>query len=299
MSNVKTSNNVVRLLIVVGFFNFVVSSLLYAVTLDGGAYILDTKNYFGKIVIEGSARAGGSQPDYLLDLTKGSELRKKIAQVKEEVLADKNFVTFNLWQDLAGALQNSNLEIISNLIKKTFPRRTYECSVRSNINLNYQRLGVSAPFEEYIINNTGCCREYSILSHLVFNELEIPSVWVYTKTIINNVDFHDHGFNLVAVNSDSKSFHLIFFDPYFKKLNFKLVDEVIKYSKFKLRGYPKVELEDEKLENSVAFFSNGQKLERYIKSIAHWVCPLIFKQQEDIDWISRFKLAVASSAMFR
>lgn len=139
-------------------------------------------------VLEGSARYGGLQPDYLLDW---------------DHLAFENLKGFTeRLKPLDLPLWDKIEKLRKYMTQELLPWNDYKDPEYLKLIKSYKKAGKNIPLSRYVFCGAGVCREHAIIMHFALRELGIESRYVYAEVTYGHesrgdVVKEDHAFNVI------------------------------------------------------------------------------------------------------
>lgn len=159
--------------------------------------------------VEGSLRAGGTQPDYFVDLysPEFGPLLRFARQMRDSRIA--------YWDRISRLLTHIREDVLRG---KDYDDPRYVELVR-----HHRELDQDVPLSRYIGVSAGVCREYALITHLALKAAGIPNQHVYA-TIHHSkngrIFLEDHGFTVIRHEGEEWVV-----DAYFDSFNgFRLSD---------------------------------------------------------------------------
>lgn len=140
-------------------------------------------------IVEGSAKYGGLQPDYLLDpshpnLKPLMDFSASLAQTPME-----------FW---------GKVELIQNYIKNfVLVERSYTTPAYLNLMAKYRRLNKPVPIGEYAAIRAGVCREHALITHFALKAAGIENFYGYYQ-VEQNGHVEDHAFSVVKYRGEAR-----------------------------------------------------------------------------------------------
>lgn len=138
--------------------------------------------------IEGSARQGGMQPDYLMDLD-APDFRRVLDYGKSLKRSKLDF-----WEKIR--------RIEKYIEQRVFPGVHYEDARYRRVSKNYLRMRQDIPLSRYLSAGSGVCREHALVMHQILQAAGIENFHAYAKirraSVTGGFDIvEDHAFNVV------------------------------------------------------------------------------------------------------
>ena len=117
------------------------------------------------MIVEGSSRFGGIQPDYLVDLHD-----PRLAPLFDYARGLRETPTLSRWR---------KVELVETRVASMLARRDYHDPVYRALLARYRRSGEPIPIGAYVEARAGVCRENAMLTHLALERAGVPSRFVY------------------------------------------------------------------------------------------------------------------------
>ncbi len=164
-------------------------------------------------VVEGSARKGGIQPDYLIDVD-----------------SPEFGPLWSFCKKLKGDTQKNTpqkVALILTEVRKIFANHhQYDDPVYRNLIKQYRDKGEAIPLSKYVVCGAGVCRENALIMHFALEKAGIPNHHVYLDIVERYADGRlltgDHGFVVFEYNKERW-----IADSYFKHYNGYSFDELL------------------------------------------------------------------------
>jgi hypothetical protein len=158
--------------------------------ISGGIYELESG-----MVVEGSVKHGGIQPDYQIDFES-----QDFRQLKKFARAIKDNPNLSIWTKID--------KVATYIRNKTLPHGEYNNPNYLKTLASFREAGEDIPLSAYMSCRAGVCRENAMLLHLALKEAGIANRFVYAKVqqqvwergVVTFDKSEDHAFTVVEIN---------------------------------------------------------------------------------------------------
>lgn len=164
-------------------------------------------------LMEGSVGFGGTQPDYVVDMSSPAlqKLWKDCQQIRVSGMGK--------WEKVATVVR---------MIRAALPHGDYDSAPYLKLIDGHRAAGTDVEIGEYVACRAGVCRENAILTHLALKEAGVPNKHVYVKTEIiyegqTKGKIENHGF--VVIQDGGKRWVA---DSYWAQFNGYDFDELLR-----------------------------------------------------------------------
>lgn len=139
-------------------------------------------------VVEGSSGHGGIQPDYRIEET-DPELIAFLKEVKARV---SDSVVLKLMEKMDDSLkiENEKIKIVSSLVRKALPNRSYDHEEYLNLLKEHKIKGIDVSLGAYLKCRAGVCRENALLVHHALKAVGVYNQFVYVKVNVGKLEDH-------------------------------------------------------------------------------------------------------------
>ncbi len=146
----------------------------------------DFSRIYPNAIVEGSARAGGMQPDYILDWD--SPVFKELKDSSH----------------LSGLSADEKIARIASYVSQMMPGWPTRDPRYLELIKRYRESGRRIPISEYVKTRVGVCREKALITHLALREAGFDAEYVYASMSAKGLPgkVEDHAMNVVTWNGE-------------------------------------------------------------------------------------------------